>query len=136
MQSFLSLVVVLWVYAPYQISTVSLNFVSVIIGDNPAYGHRAAAPFYDVSLTRLRKLYPILYHNLTEIVVYKADGPGGCPDAADLMYSVGAKVYDVIYDKQGYIVLYSPGKLCVRVTDKTQKNKPVNLQDVVWRWCH
>lgn len=87
-----------------------LNIIEVIIANNPVNGYRAIAPAFDVALNDMRLLYPNLFENVTVHRIYK---PGNftCPDAAGIMVSTAAEVWDVIRDHPGFHVILSPGKL-------------------------
>ena len=82
--------------------------IFVVIGDNPIYGFYAQVPVYDVTLTRLRKKYPMALSNATSYVVYE---PGSfmCNDATAMMPNVAGKLHTLIQSLDGLTILISPG---------------------------
>lgn len=86
----------------------SLSIILVTIGDNPLYGHYAAAPFFDVAYEDVSKKYPWIFQNSTKQVFHKP-GLSACADGAAYMHAATGEIYDIIDKNKSFTVMICPG---------------------------
>ena len=92
------------------VGSFQLNFIEIIIGDNPVVGYRAIAPAFDVALSTFRDLYPNLLWNSTR---YRLAYPTSftCVDASALIATLTGQIWEQVGNNTGLTVIISPG-LC------------------------
>ncbi|GAV00432.1 hypothetical protein RvY_11279 [Ramazzottius varieornatus] len=89
-------------------SSLNVQVIILILGEDVNFGYYATAPMYDVAFERASARYPHLLANTSRHVLYQRNVKD-CGEAAANMISLAGSLIDFVQDHAGLTVLLAPG---------------------------